>query len=77
MAAHSPFYNSLEPRYITAGKAADIIGVTKRCVYDMLNDGRLTRHTLGTRILRIDQNEIEAVMGKYDPNAMARTNGRD
>jgi hypothetical protein len=30
MAAYSPFYNSLEPRYITAGKAADIIGVTKR-----------------------------------------------
>ena len=51
------------PRWVSPDGAADYLKVTRKTIYNMCDDGRLTRHYLGRRIVRIDLNEIDAVMG--------------
>jgi excisionase family DNA binding protein len=59
-----PAVNSGGRRYAKVREAAAYIGVTERTVHTMLDDGRLTRFRLGPRVLRIDLNEVDAVMGR-------------
>jgi excisionase family DNA binding protein len=49
-------------RYVTIGVAAEYLGVTDRTVYHMINDGRLTGYRSGSRIVRVDLDEIDAAM---------------
>jgi excisionase family DNA binding protein len=56
-----PQHNS--HHYATAAEVADYLGITRRAVYDMVSDGRLTGYRgLGSRILRLDLNEVDTVM---------------
>ena len=46
-------------RYATLQQAGDYIGVTSRCVREMIADGRLTGYRNGTRLVRVDLDEID------------------
>jgi excisionase family DNA binding protein len=47
------------PRWATVEQTAEHLGVTGRTVRQMTADGRLTRYTLGRRIIRYDLNEVD------------------
>jgi excisionase family DNA binding protein len=49
-------------RYVNIQQAADYIGVNPATIRAMHADGRLTRYQLGPRIIRVDLNEIDALM---------------
>jgi excisionase family DNA binding protein len=49
-------------RYAKVPEAADYVGCNPATIRVMLADGRLTPYSLGPRILRVDLNEIDAVM---------------
>jgi excisionase family DNA binding protein len=50
-------------RWASVGDAATYIGVTDRAIRLMIADGRITAYRgLGSRVLRIDLNEVDAVM---------------
>ncbi len=62
---HSDVYDTqLRPRWVTTAEAADIISCARKTIYNMCDDGRLTRHYLGSRVLRIDRNEIDAILAE-------------
>lgn len=46
-------------RYATLQQAGDYIGVTSRCVREMIADGRLTGYRNGTRLVRVNLDEID------------------
>jgi excisionase family DNA binding protein len=51
-------------RFVSVAGAAAYLGVTDRTIRLMLTDGRLTGFRgLGSRVLRIDLNEIDRLMG--------------
>jgi excisionase family DNA binding protein len=52
-------------RYITQSGAAEYLGVTTRCIRQMIADGRLTGYRSGTRLVRVDLNEIDAAMQPF------------
>lgn len=53
-------------RYATVNDAADYIGVSDRTVRKMIVDGRLTGYRSGTRLVRVDLNEIDdSLMQSY------------
>jgi hypothetical protein len=49
-------------RYAKIEAAADYIDVRPCTIRAMLTDGRLTPYKLGNRVIRVDLNEIDAVM---------------
>jgi len=49
-------------RYATVAEAAEYVGVHPITIRAMFADGRLTRYQMGPRVLRVDLNEIDAVM---------------
>ena len=49
-----------EPRWLTREEAAALIGVTPRTIDVMVADGRITKYTLGRRIVRFRLTEVEA-----------------
>jgi excisionase family DNA binding protein len=49
-------------RYAKIAEAAEYLGVHEATIRQMMADGRLVRYSLGDRILRVDLNEIDAVM---------------
>lgn len=51
--------------YITLAEAAEYLSVTDRTVRQMIADGRLTGYRSGTRIVRVDLNEIDAAMRPF------------
>lgn len=53
----------LHPRWASSNAAAEYIGVTRKTIYNMCEDGRLTPHRLERGIFRIDLNEVDAVLG--------------
>jgi excisionase family DNA binding protein len=59
------------PRWASPDDAAGYIGVTRRTIYNMCDDGRLTRHYLGRRILRIDLNSRRMLWGNFRSFAVA------
>jgi excisionase family DNA binding protein len=53
------------PRWATIHKAAEYLLVNERTIRDMVKSGRLTGYRNGPRIIRVDLNEIDAVMEPY------------
>jgi excisionase family DNA binding protein len=54
-------------RYASVGTAAAYVGVTDRTILQMIADGRLTGYRgLGSRVLRVDLNQIDDVMSGGD-----------
>ena len=49
-------------RYATQADAAEYLGVTPRTIRQMIADGRLTGYRSGTRLVRVDLNELDAAM---------------
>ena len=71
----------LRPHWGTTTEAADRIRCTRKTIYNMCDDGRLTRHYLGSRVLRIDLNEIDAILAgnttkRSAPLCVTSTSGR-
>jgi excisionase family DNA binding protein len=52
-------------RYAKLKDAAEYLGVTDRTVRTMIADGRLTGYRSGTRIVRVDLDEIDAAMKPF------------
>lgn len=52
-------------RWASINDTAAYLGIGIRTVREMLADGRLTAYRgLGSRVIRIDLNEVDAAMGK-------------
>ncbi|MGA7131645.1 MAG: excisionase family DNA-binding protein [Mycobacterium sp.] len=45
--------------------AAEYLKVTERTIRQMIADGRLTGYRSGTRLVRVDLNEIDAAMRPF------------
>jgi excisionase family DNA binding protein len=56
-------------RYVTMAEAADYLAVTTRTVRQMVADGRLTGYRSGSRLVRLDLNEIDAAMKPFGGSA--------
>jgi excisionase family DNA binding protein len=52
-------------RYAKLNEAADYIHVTERTIRQMISDGRLTGYRSGTRLVRVDLNELDAAMQPF------------
>lgn len=52
-------------RYVKIAEAADYLGVTSRTIRAMIADGRLSGYRSGTRLVRVDLNEIDAAMRPF------------
>jgi excisionase family DNA binding protein len=52
-------------RWVSVQDAAEYIGVTDRTIRQMIADGRLTAYRSGTRLVRLDLNEIDAAMQPF------------
>ena len=52
-------------RYASQAEAAEYLGVTPRTVRQMIADGRLTGYRSGTRLVRVDLNEVDAAMRPF------------
>ena len=49
-------------RWASMKQTADYLSVTDRTVRQMMFDGRLTSYRNGSRLVRIDLNEVDAAM---------------
>jgi len=56
-------------RYAKLSEAAEYLGVTDRTVRQMIADGRLTGYRSGSRIVRVDLNELDAAMRPFGGSA--------
>lgn len=56
-------------RYVTIAEAAKYLAVNPNTIRKMTKEGTLTEYRAGNRIVRVDLNEIDAVM---DPPAPQR-----
>ena len=52
-------------RYAKLTEAAEDLGVTDRTIRTMIADGRLTGYRSGTRIVRVDLNELDEAMKPF------------
>ncbi|BBZ38727.1 excisionase family DNA-binding protein [Mycobacterium conspicuum] len=52
-------------RYAKLADAAEYLGVTDRTVRQMIADGRITGYRSGSRLVRVDLNEIDAAMKPF------------
>jgi excisionase family DNA binding protein len=52
-------------RYVKIAEAADYLQVTDRTIRQMVADGRLTAYRSGTRLVRLDLDEIDAAMQPF------------
>ena len=52
-------------RYVKIGEAADYLQVTDRTIRQMVADGRLTAYRSGSRLVRLDLDEIDAAMQPF------------
>jgi excisionase family DNA binding protein len=50
------------PRLLTVPEAAEVARSKPQRIYDLLSDGRLTRHKDGRRVL-VDRRELDAYLG--------------
>jgi excisionase family DNA binding protein len=62
MAPKSP---STRRRWISQQEAAEHLGVTTRTIRQMVVDGRLRAYKSGSRLIRLDLNEIDAAMQPF------------
>lgn len=56
-------------RYVKQSEAAEYLGVTVRTIRQMIADGRLTGYRSGTRLVRVDLNEIDSAMQPFGGGA--------
>jgi len=56
---------SIRRRYVKIAAAAEYLQVTDRTIRQMITDGRLTGYRNGTRVVRVDLNEIDAAMQPF------------
>ena len=52
-------------RYVKLAEAAEYLQVTDRTIRQMIADGRLTGYRSGSRLIRVDLNEIDRVMRPF------------
>lgn len=52
-------------RYASIGEAAQYLKVADRTIRQMIADGRITGYRSGTRLVRVDLDEIDAAMRPY------------
>jgi excisionase family DNA binding protein len=52
-------------RYVKIAEAAEYLQVTERTIRQMIADGRLTGYKSGTRLVRLDINQIDAAMRPF------------
>jgi excisionase family DNA binding protein len=57
--------NGATRRYVKIAEAAEYLQVTDRTIRQMIADGRLTAYRSGTRLVRLDLNEINAAMRPF------------
>lgn len=57
--------NSPRRRYVKITEAAEYLNVTPRCIRQMIHDGRLTGYRSGTRLVRVDLNEVDSAMEPF------------
>jgi excisionase family DNA binding protein len=60
-----PQQYSLRRRYVTIAEAAEYRKVTDRTIRHMIADGRLTGYRSGTRLVRVDMDEIDTAMRPF------------
>jgi excisionase family DNA binding protein len=56
-------------RYAKLAEAAEYLGVTDRTIRQMIYDGRLTGYRSGSRLVRVDLNEIDSAMRPFGGSA--------
>ncbi len=52
-------------RYVKLAEAAEYLQVTDRTIRQMIADGRLTGYRSGTRLVRVDLNELDDAMQPF------------
>ena len=52
-------------RYVKIAEAADYLQVTDRTIRQMIADGRLTGYRSGSRLVRVDLDELDAAMKPF------------
>ncbi len=52
-------------RYVSIGDAAEYLRVTDRTIRQMIADGRITGFRSGSRLVRVDLDEIDAAMRPF------------
>jgi excisionase family DNA binding protein len=52
-------------RYVKIAEAANYLQVTDRTIRQMIADGRITGYRNGSRLVRVDLNEIDAAMRPF------------
>jgi excisionase family DNA binding protein len=52
-------------RYVKQTEAAEYLGVTTRTIRQMIADGRLNGYRSGSRLVRVDLNEVDAAMQPF------------
>lgn len=60
---------STRRRYVKISEAAEYLQVTDRTVRQMIADGRLTGYRSGSRLVRVDLNEIDTAMKPFGGGA--------
>jgi excisionase family DNA binding protein len=56
-------------KYVKMSEAAEYLGVTDRTIRQMIADGRITGYRNGSRLVRVDLNEIDAAMRPFGGDA--------
>ena len=56
-------------RYARLKEAAEYLGVTDRTIRQMIADGRLTGYRNGSKLVRVDLNELDAAMQPFGGEA--------
>ena len=54
-------------QYVTSGEAAAYLNVTTRTIRSMIADGRLRAYSLGSRMIRLRLDEVDAAMQPMGP----------
>lgn len=67
--ATKPIHPVVQRRYARLKEAAEYLDVTDRTVRQMIADGRLTGYRSGSRLVRVDLNEIDAAMTPFGGGA--------
>jgi excisionase family DNA binding protein len=52
-------------RYARLAEAAEYLGCTDRTIRQMIADGRIRGYRSGTRLVRVDLNEVDAAMKPF------------
>ena len=60
-----PIHSVVQRRYAKLKEAATYLQVTERTIRQMIADGRLTGYRSGTRLVRVDLNELDAAMQPF------------